>query len=177
MTLCCGMSSSQSLEGSYCFHFQASSSPRIKSSTFFVCTIFPHNTPFKRKYVGQTGMLTFVCCTIWTLTRQAYSTDEYRAIDKEKLQYLKKQLCLLSTTNHKCSTLGLKLGLGSEKSALADVSWLGPHCVWHWPLSNRTVYKTWSAILFNHTVFPRHFLVFIKILLLQALSDKSLLYI
>ena len=123
MTLCCGMSSSQSLEGSYCFHFQASSSPRIKSSTFFVCTIFPHNTPFKRKYVGQTGMLTFVCCTIWTLTRQAYSTDEYRAIDKEKLQYLKKQLCLLSTTNHKCSTLGLKLGLGSEKSAEVSIGW------------------------------------------------------
>ena len=27
---------------------------------FFVLTIFPHNTPFRRKYVGQTGMLTFV---------------------------------------------------------------------------------------------------------------------
>jgi len=74
-------------------------------------------------------MLTFVYCMIWTLGRQAYCTDEYRAIDKEKLQYWKKQLCHLSTTNHKLSTLGLKLGLGSEKSALADLSWLRPHHV------------------------------------------------
>jgi hypothetical protein len=59
---------------------------------------------------------------MWTLARQAYCIDEYRAIDKEKLQYLKKQFCHLSTKNHKLSTLGLKLGLGSEKSALADLN-------------------------------------------------------
>ena len=126
MTLCCGRSSSQSLEGSYCFHFQASSSPGIKSSTFFALTSFPHNTPFRRKYVGQTSILAFVCCTIWSMGRQAYCTDKYRAVDKEKLQYLKKQLCHLSTTDHKLSIQGLKLGLGSEKQALADLSWLGP---------------------------------------------------
>jgi hypothetical protein len=67
-------------------------------------------------------MLTFACCTIWTMGRQAYCTEEYRAIDKEKLQYLKKQLCHLSTTNHTLSTLGLKLGFSSEKSTLADLS-------------------------------------------------------
>jgi len=51
-----------------------------------------------------------------------YCTDEYGAIDKEKLQYLTKQLCHLSSTNYTLSTLGLKLGLGSEKLTLADLS-------------------------------------------------------
>ena len=64
------------------FHFQASSTPRIKSSTFLRLWFFPHKTPFRRKYVEWTGMLTFGCCTIWTLARQAVAQMSIRQLRK-----------------------------------------------------------------------------------------------